>query len=176
VDRVLSNAHPTRWIIFTLTGGSLALLALGLAWLMPSNFARATSYGGDSTGYAFANATGAGGYAMSQGMFANHSSYYCPSDPASYWSWGTNITSFSPGAAMYDSGGYETVYTGFTLRDIGDSACDRSDYWTDLYFGRFKPNSDQCDCHNPADVCDVGVVNSCTIATDWGLVSATYNK
>jgi hypothetical protein len=56
-----------------------------------------------STGYAFGSYTGASSWLgeLYQGHFANHSSSYCPGDPAAYWPYGTWITGMSPNPTMY---------------------------------------------------------------------------
>lgn len=69
------------------------------------SLARAVS--GYWTGYAYGNLQGASGYEIAQGDFANHSSYQCPSDPASYWPYGTFIYPTSPttSVTLHDQNG-----------------------------------------------------------------------
>ena len=64
--------------------------------------------------------------------------------------------------------GASTGYTAFNLWDIGDFACNKGNYWADLYFGRWKPSGDACSCNNGSEVCSLGVHNNCSDAVSSG--------
>lgn len=148
MDRVMKH----RWALPLggLTVIGLIVVAISLAW--QSLPAAATSHSGTSTGFAFGAVPSAGGVTLVQGEFANHSTTYCPSDPAASWSYGTLIYGFSPTVSMIDDTGASTGYTAFNLWDIGDFACNKGNYWADLYFGRWKPSGDACSCNNGSEV------------------------
>lgn len=110
----------------------------------------ATSYTSTFTGYAYGNEYGASGYIMTQGDFANHSNYFCPNDPAAYWSFGKNIYMDTPSSiTTYWSDGSSYARTAFLLNDIGDPNCDMPNYWVDIYFGNYATPSEynnDCPC------------------------------
>jgi len=131
-----------------------------------------------STGYAFGTIGGASPWMgeLTQGHFANHSSAWCPGDPAAYWPYGTWIWDFAPAPMMFQGDGMVLWPTAFMLRDIGDPSCFRADYWVDLYFGRYRNPWDPCSCNNATEVCYVSYsyVNNCQDAIAWGVRSVSY--
>lgn len=135
-------------------------------------------YGATATGYAFGSWGGASPWLgeLTQGHFANHSSSWCPTDPAAYWPFGTWIWDFSPGPMMFQGDGSVIWPTSFMLRDIGDPSCTRGNYWVDIYFGRYKNPWDSCDCGNSTERCYISYayVNNCQDALAWGVRSVSY--
>lgn len=160
-----------------LTLAAAAVVALSLLGPAPG---RATTWysSKQTTGYAFGSYTGAasGLGELTQGHFANHSSAHCPSDPASYWAFGTWIWSMSPGPTMYQGDGSVAYPTSFMLHDVGDFSCVRTNYWVDLYFGRYKNPGDACSCNNATEYCYISYhyVNNCQDAWAHGLAYAGY--
>lgn len=131
-----------------------------------------------STGYAFGSLTGAasGFGELTQGHFANHSSSWCPGDPAAYWPFGTWIWGTNPGPTMYQGDGSVAYPTSFMLHDTGDLACSGGNHWVDLYFGRYKGPSDTCDCDNATEVCYISYnyVSNCQDAWAHGWTYVGY--
>lgn len=159
---------PAKYIALTVS----ALLTFALA-----SPALAADYTGTYTGYAMGNLNGAAGIELVQGHFANHSNNWCPGDPASFWAFGTGITTQSPSYVnMHNQNGstYSRAY--FELRDIGDLQCTMGNYWVDAYFGRWKPQADACSCNNGTEVCYLGTANTCTDAKTFGRFQGTYTK
>lgn len=152
----------------------LVVLAVSMPWMM----SRATTYySKESTGYAYGSFTGAsGGGQLTIGHFANHSTMYCPEDPAASWQFGTWITAVSPAPIMVQGDGSWVQPTSYMLKDIGDSICRRDHYWVDFYFGRYKMPPDPCSCGNQTEVCyeTTAPVNNCSDASSWGLVYINY--
>lgn len=152
------------------------LAALAVSALLLAPVVQSTTWYSSklSTGYAMGSYTGASSWLgeLYPGHFANHTSTYCSGDPAAYWPYGTWITAMSPNPTMYQGDGTEFYPTAFSLKDIGDFACNGGNYWSDLYFGRYRPSTDSCDCNNGTEYCYISsYVNNCQDATVWG---ATY--
>jgi len=155
----------------------LAILAiiLGLGLIANRPTAYAGSYSGWFTGYAMGNRYGGAGVEIRQTHFANHYYEWCPNDPAAWWGWGTRITT-SPPIAMHDAYGRQISYSRFYLYDVGDPSCSQGNYWVDIYFGRFKPDFDPCDCpRSPSPgYCKPGAWNSCWDAITFGRQWRSY--
>lgn len=157
--------------------GGMIMATVAVLVLLVSPAAQSTTWysGTLSTGYAFGSYTGSSSGELYQGHFANHSSMYCSGDPAAYWAYGTWITGMSPGPTMYQGNGTEFYPTAFYLKDIGDFACNGGSYWSDLYFGRYKPAADSCSCNNGTEYCYTSsYVNNCQDATVWGETYVGY--
>lgn len=149
----------------------VALLAIGTA--LP---AQATNYTAWVTGYAMYNYIGANWpYEVIQGDFANHDPGLCPQDPAAYWTWWTWIQMADPPyVVQHDSNGDYLYRSWFRLNDTGDPTCSQGNYWADLYFGRWKPDSDPCFCEDVGQ-CYWGVYNVCADAINFGRELRTYD-
>lgn len=130
-------------------------------------------YYGWFTAYAMGNRYGGAGVEIRQGHFANHYYNWCPSDPAAWWLWGTQIVTDSP-IPQHNSSGGTVNYSTFYLEDIGDPTCSQGNYWVDIYFGRWenKPPSDPSYCYcsgvTSPGFCYAASVNSCTDANNFG--------
>lgn len=138
-----------RW-----TGMRVVVAILAAVLLVPTGKGIAayasTFYTSTFTGYAYGNMDGASGNFVDKDDFANHSSTWCPSDPAASWPFGTTITMASPTSiSLYDGSGNSSQYVNFTLEDIGDPTCVEPNYWVDIYFGRDATSSEYnngCPC------------------------------
>lgn len=159
---------------------------LGLAFLLAVVHltARAGSYSGTSTAYAFGASTGAFvQYQMAPGQWASHwynATYnpnpQCLNDPAWAWPTGTWITNVSPAPWMTDGDGTPRQYSAFQLTDWGDPSCGFGSYWADLYFGRWKMPGQSCTCSNATELCyeTLQWVNNCQEAVSWGARTIWY--
>lgn len=159
----------------------IALAAVGVSGFLSAALpGRATTWysGKTSTGYAFGSWGGAfpGLGELTLGHFANHSTAYCPGDPAASWPPGTWIWSLSPHPTMYQGDGSVVYPTSFMLHDIGNFSCSRGNYWVDLYFGRYKNPGDTCTCGNATELCYISYnyVNNCQDAVVWGIATVGY--
>lgn len=161
--------NKRRWLWL---GTILTIMAL--VTILIATTVYAGTYYGKFTGYAMGNRYGASNKELTQGDFANHSSVYCPNDPAAYWSYGTHI--FTPDIPQHTELGYPVNYGDFYLYDIGDPTCSQGSYWVDVYFGRWRSSSDTCDCPGSPSpgYCIVASANSCTDATGFGYEYYTY--
>jgi hypothetical protein len=160
-----------------LTATFLTAMALvGLFIVAVPGHATTWYSGKTSTGCAFGSYTGQGSGQLTIGHFANHYAPYCPADPAASWGNGTWITGFSPAPTMYQGDGSVVYPSAFELHDIGDAYCVRSNYWVDLYFGRYKNPWDSCSCYNATEYCYTGYnyVNNCQDASAWGVQTVGY--
>jgi len=150
---------------------SIVILAIGLS----ISIVYAASYSGYFTAYAMGNQYGGAGVEIRQGHFANHYYNWCPNDPAAWWLWGTRIVASSSIAQHNQSGG-TVYYRTFYLYDVGDPTCSMGNYWADIYFGRWRRNSDTCNCPGVTSpgYCYIGSANSCTDAINYGVHWSTY--
>jgi hypothetical protein len=160
--------------------GFAAALLLIVAALGAGSIGRATTWysSKQSTGYAFGSWGGSAPWLgeLAQGHFANHSTSWCPLDPAAGWPYGTWIWSTSPAPTMWQGDGSVAYPTSFMLHDIGDPFCTRSHYWVDFYFGRYKNPWDSCYCYNETELCynNEYYVNNCQDASAHGLTYISY--
>lgn len=155
----------------------LAAFAVGFFAVFVTATVMSASYSGYSTGYAYGNLYGSSGALIGQGHFANHSTAWCPGDPAAYWPYNTVISSINPSVVTLDGYGNPTFRTSMVLKDIGDPTCNFGNYWADWYFGRYKKSVDPCSCNNGTEVCYNGWnVSNCDQAVSWGVVLVNYNK
>jgi hypothetical protein len=149
-----------------------AAFAMGFWFAGPAD---ATHYSGTHTGYAMGNWTGAHGTNLYASAFANHSSSYCGSDPASYWSFGTTIYEDSAISYPEADGSYWSSDVA-TLEDIGDLYCTMGSYWVDIYFGRWKRSYESCSCIGSDQCSTASNANSCSVAINFGSSSRGYTK
>jgi hypothetical protein len=159
---------------------SISIMIVVAALMLPASRVLAANYNAWMTGYAFGNLYGASGAVVAQTDFANHSSTYCPSDPAASWPWGTYIYLVSNPSVIYLSnakGQYWPV-TAFDLWDKGDPQCQMGNYWVDIYFGRYTWTPSNCNCQNspPNGCCVYGTTNNCQDAINFSSNWATYRK
>lgn len=172
MESVLSLIRRYRILLFVSAALLVALAAV-------TGKALARTYSSTMTGYAYGNEYGASGTYIDQGDFANHSSTYCPGDPAAYWPYGTQITMVSPASVPDQDGlGNPTPWSVLTLEDIGDFACWEPAYWADNYFGR-NATADEalagCPCGGVTGYCFSEYWSNCQDAVNWGARSVTYN-
>ncbi len=171
VKHVLSAVFSNCIAVLSLSIAGIAIL-IGLLFVPSKTFAG--TYEGWHTGYAFGALYGSSGWVVQQTDFANHSPYYCPNDPAAYWSFGTVVTEDSP-ITFHTSTGNTYNWSDLTLTDIGDISCSQGNYWVDVYFGRYKPDQDPCDCNNAEEHCYSGAVNCCADAINFGRQWRSYS-
>jgi hypothetical protein len=155
-----------NWRRWPLLGIILAVTVVGI--LTNWSTAYASWHWAWFTGYAMGNLYGASQEEVIQTHFANHSSEYCPTDPASWWGWGKRIYLEGQPPVMHNQYGQVVSYSYYYLYDKGNVTCSMGSYWVDLYFGRWKPQFDPCTCPDPG-VCYVGAKNTCGDAINFGL-------
>lgn len=165
--KLLTRAHSSFLVIAII--GLLILLAT-----MTPTLVYAATYTGWFTGYAMGNQIGAAGVEVSQGHFANHSYGTC-GDPASYWPWGTKITT-AQSITLHYSNGAAYSRKKFYLEDGGDLNCSQGNYWVDIYFGRYQRFGEPCNCPgSPSNgFCINANYNSCNDAQNFGRTTRTY--
>ncbi len=173
MGRFLSQySDKSRFIVICLLLASIVYISLS------ASVVYATNHNAKMTGYAFAyNLGSASGANLVQGHFGNHAPNLCPSDPAAFWAWNTNITMVSPSSvSMKNSSNTSYNRSSFTLKDNGDPSCSKGNYWADIYFGSFKNPLSGCSC-NGFTSCAAGTngVNNCTQAVNWGSSTRTYS-
>jgi len=143
------------------------LILVGVAYLSSAGQTAATWYYSEYTGYAFGNWNGSSGSQVYASDFANHSSSQCPGDPAAYWSFYTYIYhEYAIGYSNSDGTGWDTDVS--QLRDTGDFSCTQSNYWVDIYFGRWRRSYEACNCNN-------GAVENCYVASNANACSDAIN-
>jgi hypothetical protein len=144
------------------------------------------AYCGSWTGYAHGNRNGASGQQVFHGDFATHPAGDCD-DPAGNWAFGTGIALSGSSINIPHIYGTGHSHTAFYKKDNGDPApdpdnpdegCHEKPYWIDVYFGRWTPWPDDCNCEgSPEDgYCELGKPNdSCVNAHNFGRSSRVYN-
>ncbi len=156
----------------------MTFLVVG-AWLSLFPFlgaANVFAYDGNSTGYAFGNATGASGGTLTLGYVANHPP--ACGDPLSNVAWGTQITIQNGPIQLISSSGTAYSQYQFYIEDNGDPACAEGTNWIDVYFGQYLFPGDVCHCPGSPDgnACEQASTNSCTNAANYGNHFVSYTS